>query len=202
MTELAIEEESRKRIALDKNSKTVRFYLWLYDASPNNINTCKLLWAYLFAPIVLFLKYTVWIVLRPIATAIAERSAERPAKPPKTEEKSRAEQRLDAVSGKAGEWFFKWQKFLRWIGIGLVSLLGAAAVAAVLYVLFTHPAAVVGAFLFVAAICLVMWALIATIDYFDKGKGRGFIRLMSRLGHGFHDHTCADIDLVDGPSNV
>jgi hypothetical protein len=185
-----------------RDAAHIRFYLWLYDAREDTINTCKLFWAYVFAPIVLLLRAG-WVVVGPIAEYIADKAYERELRktreellaeeePDEQPKVSTAEGALDKVSGFLSGVYAKFAPVLKWIGIVLGGLLALVLAASLVVAFIAEPlkvaitlGSIVAIFIIVG---LIIWAA-------EERKGGGFFSFFGKLAKGFHRHTCAKIDL-------
>ena len=84
----------------DADSKIIRFYLWLWNADPSNIDFCRLFWGYVFCWVALILKPAA-----AIAEAIDGRTASRPKRVPTLAEHLKAEDlRREKKAAKAAKW--------------------------------------------------------------------------------------------------
>lgn len=151
----------RKRIGAKRDSLHIRLYLWLYDASPSRINTCKLLWAYLLMPIVLPLR----VILAPFFAAVgwvadrvpkrekkfdlAEYERERDRRVAKAKAKAakaqareenpgRLERGLDSFSAGASAWYARWQNAFKWAAVTVGLAFTAGVVALLVYEIVTN----------------------------------------------------------------
>lgn len=200
----------------DSESKFIRFYLWLYQAKASNINTCKLFWAFVFAPLALLVRGAVAAV-GPLFEAVASRI---PHKTPQQEEAAwaarreearqkrlakeaagpgRLERILDKVSVFFSAAYAKVAPVLKVVAIGLGVLLGLAGVATIVYAAITAPLAVLSGFAVVLGILVFVGVVVFAINWFDKrsvAKGEvPFFSTMKRLLISFHRHTCAKVNL-------
>lgn len=187
-------------LTLDRNAWYVRFYLWLYKADANNINTCKLFWAYVFAPIVLPLAFVLTPVGKLLRTIDAKIPDGRPIDWEKLDRKrarqKTREEKLENVSSKMSVIFAKAAPALRWVGI----LLGLAIAGLLILLAVSYPKEALGVLLTLAAILVGAGLLIGLIIFFEKREQRGagtpgFIRVFGTLAKSFHRHTCAKVDV-------
>jgi hypothetical protein len=206
-----------------KRSGLVRFYLWLYDANPRNVDTCKLFWGTVFSPLVLPLVLLLLLaksVGRALGSLLPEREEDEPTEldmmvlARKQEEKhtkrKTREQRLEAVGQFMGRIWFKISGVLGPVFAFLLPVLGVlAALALVAFVVFalvvwTHATLHV---LLMALLCVGAVAVIVSL-----GIGLGELHNHYRRSHpktrrnrglfrkafdSVHNHTCAKIDVVD-----
>lgn len=218
--------DGRARLKLSRETWYVRFYLWLYEANPNNIDTCKLLWAYVFFLPALVLKAVLSIFVfvaelaEPYVDDIRERRA---AKRPTLEEReaafdaqierkrvkqeakaaagpSRMESILERVANSLSYGYAKIAPSFRYIGIAVGTLIGLAIVAGLVWLAITETSAFMLGLLVtvgILAICALVVFIIVKREKRPK-KVRStprFVTVLKRLGHGFHNHTCAKVDL-------
>lgn len=203
-------------LTFDRESKFIRFYLWLYEAKASNINTCKLFWAYVFAPLALIVKAAVAAV-GPILSAVfdriphktesqkdAEWAARREEARQRRLEKEatgpgRAERFLDKVSSFFSAAYAKAAPVIKVVAIGLGVLLGLAAVAGLVYIAITAPLALLAVAAIVVGGLLVVVVILLGIEWLDnRSKEKGevpFFSTMKKLFIGFHRHTCAKVNL-------
>lgn len=176
-----------------RDAAHIRFYLWLYEAREDRINTCKLFWAYLFAPFALIFRAVVGAV-----TAASSVLPERTRKPKPVrawDEPSKPEQFLDGASTKLSGVYAKVATPLKWIALTFAGLVALAAAIIIVVAVINNPTGLLVA-LALVAVCFAVVALVAFVfDFFTHGAGSKFGRLMVRLAKGFHTHTCAKIDL-------
>lgn len=186
-------------IAIDPDSRAIRFYLWLYDADRNNINTCKLFWAFVFAPLVLILRYAVLAGIAIGDRVQARRRSKVKAAEETTEDgfksvlvtkaqPSRFERALERVAGALSAFWAKYQRPLQIAGL---TLIGAyVAFMLVLFVIAVINKPLVGVIVVgsVVGIAGLAWLAIRLSPALA-----GFLRLLGKLGRGVHDHTCARV---------
>lgn len=196
----------------DRNAKYIRFYLWLYDASPNRINTCKLLWAYLFAPIVLVFRLLFEVVAtvldllpkrqvdwvaRDRQYAIEAEKRRLKAITKKQKGPSRLERWLDAVATKLSAVYVKVAPVIKWAFILVALGVGVAAAVFIVLAIIANPVdalLIVGGTLAFLAVCAGIAALFLATPV-GKQVG-GFFSFLGSLFKSFHHHTCAKIDLT------
>lgn len=193
---------------IDRNSKFIRFYLWLYGAKANNINTCKLFWAYVFAPLALIV-HGVVAAVSPLFRAVEKRIPEPDydARYQRAREKkaakaaagpSKGERFLDKVSAFFSAAYVKIAPVLKVVAIGVGVLLGLAVAGTIIYLLITNPIKVAVVVLVTLAIlALVLLGMLGIEKLDDRAKANGevpFFSTMGKLFRGFHRHTCAKVN--------
>jgi hypothetical protein len=203
--------DNRYHISLSEDSWIIRFYIWLYEATPGDINTCKLFWAYVFAPLVLpfalVLRFLA-LVFGPLAEIIGQRLDDRRRRqpesaPPEPRQKSRAERFLIKTGEVLGVIWFKLQKPLQYLMLTLGIGIAVACLALFIYTLVTNPYDVFIGFLTVLAIVVAIAIAVGIITLFAAtpvgtkaaAPFRTFWRVMRIAGHAVHDHTCAIVDV-------
>ncbi len=161
-----------------KQSRTawyIRLYLWLYVADPNRIDTCKLFWAFVFAPIVL-----------PIALVSSAahklRIRRRKVKVYDSGKISSRERRLEKVSAHLSRAYTALLVTASAVVIALLLFV-------LLYALITKPLSILLGLLVGGAGSVIALGLLKMLS------SSGFWRLMRALGRGVHRRTCAKIDL-------
>lgn len=200
----------------------IRFYLWLYEANESDINTCKLFWAYIFVLPALLLRGVFEVgalaidginsvlperKVKDTDTLLAEYDARRAAARTKAARgPSKMERTLNGVANFMSSAYVKVAPVLRWVLVVVGVLAGIALAIFLVYAAINWT----GAF-FTAIGIIVGIATLATIGALlavyleDRRKYRepkpkkdnSFFKTMKRLGHGFHNHTCAKINLQD-----
>lgn len=190
----------------------VRLYLWTYAADPRTINTCKMFWAFVFMAFVLpfsalvhgAAKLFIWIDSKSLDQATGR--PHRPyVAPPIKSGPSKGERFLESFSGFMAKIWFKVQPLLKWGGIAIGVLIGAA-----LLYLFATNAVAVGEFLLkvlliglgsvaIAAAFVMVCIGLDKLGFFGSigRKVGGFFRLFRQLGRSVHDHTCANVKIKD-----
>lgn len=209
-------DDGYAHFTFDRESKFIRFYLWLYQAKVSNINTCKLFWAYVFAPLALLFR-AVGAVLAPVLDAIAARLPQKTAAQEAAEWESkraaarerraakaaagpgRLERILEKVSIFFSAAYAKTAPVLKVVGLGLAVLLGLVGVAAIIYVAITSPLKFLVAIAVTLGILLFVALGLVGINWLDNRsvkKGEvPFFSTMKRLLISFHRHTCAKVNL-------
>lgn len=216
VTTKTVAEDDRYHVSLDAESRIIRFYLWLYEASPNRINTCKLFWGYVLAPLFLVLRGVfeagAFVVdlfpkrpepsLDERLAVIKERSEDRAARLRRRAEQGpgRFEHWLENIGGFLSTAWFKLQKPITWIGIaiGVAIIVGAAGV--LIYILVTEPMAFLVGVLLIVGVLAIAFLIMALFTWLDStGKGAAgmdrFGRTMKACFRAVHDHTCAVVDV-------
>lgn len=209
-------EDGFAHLSFDRDSKFIRFYLWLYGAKANRINTCKLFWAYVFAPLALIVKGVV-VAVAPILNAALDRiphktesqkDAEWAARREEARQRrlekeatgpGKAERFLDKVSSFFSVVYAKVAPVIKVVAIGLGVLLGLAGVAGLVYIAITAPLALLTVAAIVIGGGIVVFVIILGIEWLDKrSEEKGevpFFSTMKKLFIGFHRHTCAKVNL-------
>lgn len=178
-------------IDLKRDSAAARFYLWLYEADPNKIDSCKLFWAFILAPLLILPV----LLIKGVGKVIDRWEKNHPPKPRSyTPHKSR-EGKLSAFSNWASAIYAKYQTAFYIVGICIVILLTVAIVGGLGYLLITQTVKTLIVIAWVIGCVLVFGLGILTFAFFADGKGQGFVRLMRNLFRSFHQHTCAKVDL-------
>lgn len=177
---------------VDPQSRAIRFYLWLYAADPRNINTCKLFWGFVLAP--------VFLVGRAIVTGLAwaaNRAVGQPRRRPPADlfqgrALSRSESRLDRAALALSSAWAKHRGKVR----ALAAAIGIAyflALLAFIVVAFIQSPLAAGVVFGSVAIVVALGVLTARLS----PRLLGFCTLLRRLGRSVHDHTCARVVLEE-----
>jgi hypothetical protein len=219
-------DDDRYHIRLRADSRTIRFYAWLYEANPYRINTCKLFWAYMFAPLILTIRmiaYAAIFVIEPLVDRYNEwldahretRAARRvalPLRPPKPKKvkvgPSRWERALDIVSTFFSVTWAKYQRGITYGAIGVGGLVGTGIMGFLLYLLTTVPLSVFLKGLFVVgtiaggAVGGVLIAVGFIWIYAEKTRGykktvEGYDTFKSTMKKSFHAFHSHTCAIVD-----
>lgn len=180
-------------ITLNRNDWYVRFYLWLYDADPTQINTCKLFWAYVFAPVVLPVMAVVSLVMKvgnllPKRKTHAWTDEELAAMRLK---RSQREEKLEKWTTRAGSGYARIVPALRWAGIGIGVLAAVAAVGIAVYGIVADPiAALIAVGVFLGMVVAIFSIAYIVVLVSEKSS---FFQLLGKLGQSAHRHTCAKV---------
>lgn len=189
-------DELPMKVNASRDAWYIRFYLWLYEASPNRINTCKLFWAFVFALPVLLIR-----VLLGLAVAVYDRVPKRSKSKveaydinePENDDPSRIELKLEAVSNKLSAFWARFQTPITWIFFGFCAgFLALCAVYIIIAIIQNLVAALIGIGIGVAAI--VLFAILLALA---ERKGPGFKRNAKAVFNSVHNHTCAEVKLSD-----
>lgn len=225
-----LDQRGRYHISLSADSWIIRWYVKVYEANPNNINTCKLFWAYVFMiPALLligFAKAAEFVVV-PIADRYNDwkysRRKNKPITvappppqpipienlpPPGPKPKSAREEWLERISAFLGMAWYKLQKPLTVIAgiIGLAIVVGIVGLVVLAFIKdFWGVLTAIGIMVGIVLLAIAAIALIAYLDQSGKAKRAGngiksFGRTMKRCFHAFHDHTCAIVDIKEDTS--
>lgn len=190
----------QKRISLDAQSPTLRLYLWLYNANPRKINTCKLAWGLFFSPLVLIIR----VLFTPVARLLDYLAKRYPSKPrtykPRVHEDSFAERQLTNVSTKLTSAYARFQTAIRIIAIVLGLALAIFVVGGLVWLLVVHTIKTLIVLAWVLGTIIVVASVLAAGYFFSEGKGQEFTILVKQLGHDFHNHTCAQVEVKNAPS--
>lgn len=122
--------EYKHTVELDASSKTVRFYLWLWQASPSQINLCKIFWGYVFFWLALTLHGIAWVIRKMEVRRwkrqelVAERAFKinEPIliKERKLREPSKLLDSIEMTFLKVSMWFSSHWHWMRWIWFALL----------------------------------------------------------------------------------
>lgn len=179
-------------VSVNPDSLAIRFYLWLYDADPKKINTCKLFWAFIFALPALLIVVPIAGTVR-LLVALVDRWRKSP--PEEGPYGLSREGRLDKVSSAISASYARHSTLVHYLWVGLLVAACIGGVGGFVYALIVATIKTLIALAWIIGICLLMIATFFVLDFFAKGRGRGFIKLMSNLYRSVHDHTCARVEL-------
>lgn len=217
VTTKTVAEDDRYHVSLRRDSRIIRFYLWLYEARPNRINTCKLFWAYILAPFALIFR-GIFAILAPVFAAIERhrdrhrptfeqrqewrQAAKRKANAKAARGPGRMERWLEAFTGFAGMVWFRLQKPITYLAFTIGVLCAVAIVGFLIYECITKPIEVLIFLGFVVGIVLLGLLLIVVFAWLDQsGKGKAgmnrFGNTMKTCYRAVHDHTCAIVDVQE-----
>lgn len=186
-------------VKVDRDSRAIRFYLWLYHADPAAINTCKLFWAFVFSPLVLLLR----LVITPAVLLAERQERKRRERLPKTLEErvaeaearkargpSRGERAITKLSMALSAFWAKAERPAKVIAGIIVVAYALLLVTMLVIALVNHPLTVL-----LAVACVAAVFGIGYLIYRLSPRLRGFLGLLHKLGRSVHDHTCARVVL-------
>lgn len=174
----------------DKNSKLIRYYVWVWEASIRQLNFCKLFWGIVLSPIGLVAKFLIFILANTLGRLIKARSDS----PPKTSEDllDKLVKRIEKISG-----FFLNRPIIgKIIGRGFVGLWVAGLLTLLVLAFISHfwlTLLYIGGTLGVVALIAGILLIVA---HFNKP----FKRFGQFLYHGYKSvktRTCPIIEVKD-----
>lgn len=198
--------EYKHKWELDKSSKLIRFYLWVWETDESMINFCKLFWGVLFAPLALLvLKPACWVLVS-ISDWYNRRSAKRreqriskslleadqepfgaPAVPPRSPSKVLVA--IEHFFLKIGMFFKATARFWRYVSWVVMTAFIVFAVTFVIYEIANHFTDFINGVLWVAlmAVCVSIIALFVglMIVLAERGTFGGPIQRVNRSWFGF-----------------
>ncbi len=193
----------------------IRFYLWLWEADKNQMNTCKLFWGIVLAPFGLLLRFVIFPPFAWLENKVENRRRRRFDEELRQQREEREQtesdiaveptrSRMESLLEKVGHFFgrvwFRIGKTVTWfffiacaVGLFVLGYLFIAAVIAnpeILLTLLIMAGGIIGLAIGVLAFIAVAAAVGDRMGRRPKKKGPGMFRKAAR---GVHQNTCARI---------